>query len=157
MARTQHEGNTKVYFVPTLASKTAPSLASITAGTNLTAFITKDGVDVPNNQSMIDSATIDETFDAQEPGSWGGGPLTLTMFRDSIAASDTAWTLCVYNTRGFIVISRRGVPIVGSKVEVYPVAMHEPVMLATAANEMQKFREVFAVTAAPAMNATVAA
>lgn len=157
MARTQHEGNTKVYWVVTLTSKTAPSLAQITAGTLLTPFITKDGVDVPNNQNMIDSATIDETFDAQEPGSWGGGPLTLTMYRDSVAANDTAWNLCVYNTRGYIVISRRGVPIVGSKVEVFPAAMHTPVMLATAANEMQKFREVFAVTSTPEMNATVAA
>lgn len=156
MSRTAHEGNTKVYFAPTISSKTNPTLVQITAGTLLTPFITKDGVEVPNNQNMVDSATIDETFDAQEPGSWGGGPLTLTMFRDSVTASDTAWTLCVYGTRGFIVISRRGVPIVGGKVEVYPVAMHTPVMLSTSANEMQKFREVFAVTSSPEMNATVA-
>jgi hypothetical protein len=155
MARTAHEGKVKVYFATTVASKTAPTIANITAATNLSPFIPRDGVSVPSNQNMVDSNTIEEIFDAQVVGSWGGGPLELTMYRDD--TSDTAYNLVQYGTSGYIIISRFGTPVVGSKVEVWPVQMHEPTPTPTAQNEMQKFTAAFAVTAAPAMRATVAA
>lgn len=153
MSRTTYEGKTKVYFATSVASITAPTTANISGATNLTPFITKDGVSVPNTQNMVDSATIEEVFDAQTVGSWGGGALELTMFRDD--AADTAWNLIVYRTTGFLIISRFGAPIAGSKVEVWPVQMHAPIPQATAANEMQKFTAAFAVTAAPELKATV--
>lgn len=155
MPKLAHEGNTKVHFLPDAVSLAAPTVANITAGTNLTRFVTKDGVATPNNQNMIDSANIDEVFDSQEVGSYGGSPLALTMFRDD--TDDEAWELIEYGTRGFVLICRRGVPILASNVEMYAVAMHAPVPLDTATNEMQKFKAMFAVTQAPNLNAVVAA
>jgi hypothetical protein len=154
MARLTYEGNVKVYWATSVASKTAPTVANISAATNLSSFIAKDGVSVPATQNMVDSATINDVFDAQTVGSWGGGALELTMFRDS--TSDTAYNLFVYGTTGFVIISRFGAPIAGSKVEVWPAQMHEPAPQASAANEMQKFVGALAVTDSPAMRATVA-
>lgn len=156
MSRTVYEGNVKVHFVPTIADTAAPTVAEITAGTNLTPFITKDGVSVPNGQNMVDSATIEDTFDAQRVGSWGGGPLTLTMFRDDTDETDS-YELVTYGLEGYVVISRFGEVQSGSAVEVWPVEAHQPTLMQTAANEMQKFSAAFAVTATPALNAAVAA
>ena len=154
MSRTIFEKNWKTYFCLAIANKAAPTLAEILAGTHLSPYIAKDGVELPDGQNYVDSATIEDDFDAQEVGSWGGGPVSLTMFRDDDDESD-AYDLIVRGTRGFLVFSPFGVPTYGSPVHVFPVAMHEPVLLPPAANEMQKFKAGFAVTGAPAMRAVV--
>lgn len=156
MSRTVYEGNVKVHYVPTIASIAAPTTTEIAAGVNLSPFITKDGVSVPNAQNMVDSATIEDVFDAQRVGSWGGGALSLTMFRDDTDEEDS-YELIEYGLEGFILISRFGAPIATSVVEVWPVEAHQPTLMQTAANEMQKFTAAFAVTSTPALAAVVAA
>lgn len=156
MSRLVYEGNTKVRLLVSIASGTlVPTAAECTAGKDLTPFITKDGIAVPNSQNMVDSATINDVFDAQRVGSWGGGPLVLTMFRDDTLETN-GWDAITYSLDGFLVISRRtGLFTAGSKVEVWPIEAHQPVMQNTAANEMQKFTAAFAVTATPNLNAVV--
>jgi hypothetical protein len=158
MARYVYEAYTRVAWVTTISSIAAPTVAELNAGTNITPFITKDGLTTPANQNMVDNASLAETFDAQLVGSWGGA-IQLTMFRDNSA--DTAWNLCVYGTNGYLVV-RRGIAIAtgwtaSQNVEVYPSQMHQPVMAATASNEQQRFTVQLAVTAEPNVNATVAA
>lgn len=158
MTRKVHEGNTKVWFVPAtpgIADISAPLLGEISAGTNLSPFIRKDGITVPNTQNMVDNATIEETFDAQSVGSWGGG-LTLRLFRDY--PTDAAWELVEYGLQGYIVIGRdsAGGIEAGDDVEVYPVEAHEPVPADSATNENQYFTASFAVNATPNKKATVA-
>jgi hypothetical protein len=160
MARYVYEGYTRVQWVTTIADIGEPTVAELNAGTDITNFVTKDGVNTPQNQNMVDSATIAETFDAQLVGSWGGA-LELTMFRDAVAADDDAWTLFVYGTNGFLVI-RRGIAVAtataaAQRVEVYPAQMHQPIMQPSAANEQQRFVVSCAVTAAPDLKAVVAA
>lgn len=157
MARLTHENNTKVHFVTTISNVAAPTAAEIAAGTNLTPYITKDGVNTPSNQNYVDSAGIDTNFDAQNVGSYGGAPLTLTMFRDDTDETDS-WDLMVYGTAGYLVIGRNSASGIAASdvVEVWPVEMHQPVMMQTAGNEMQKFTAGFAVTSAPTLDAVVA-
>ena len=160
MPRYVHEGNTKVAFVPTIASKTAPTVAELGAGTDISTLLTKDGLQTPDSQNMVDSSTLADTFDAQRVGSWGGS-ITLTGFRDSVAANDDLWDLAVYGTEGFLVV-RRGLPYddawaAAQNVEVYPIEFHEPVMNQTGANEEARFTVACAVTGQPAKRATVAA
>lgn len=155
MSRTVYEGKNKVYYLPACANTAAPTTVEIAAGTNLTPYITKDGITVPSTQNMVDSATIEDVFDAQQVGSWGGGPLTLTMFRDDDDETDS-YDLIEYGLEGFILISRFETPIATSKVEVWPVEAHEPTIQQSAANEMQKFTAAFAVTSEPSMRAVVA-
>jgi hypothetical protein len=155
--RVVYEGRTNVYWLTVCANIAAPTVAEITAGTALTAFIAKDGVAINSAANNVPSATIAEVFDAEDVGSWGGAP-ELTMFRD--ATADTAWNLCVYLTAGFLVIDRfrtsGTLPSVGHKVEVWPVKMHQPLPQNSAANTNQRFVEKFATTSTPNLKATVA-
>lgn len=157
MTRQVSEGKTNVYWVTTIANIAAPTAAEIAAGTALTNFITKDGVNPGTTTNNVDSASIAETFDAQNTGSWGG-EFELTMFRDNTA--DTAWNLCVYGTTGYLVIDRfrnsGTLPIATNKVEVWPAQMHQPVPQPTAANTNMRFVEKFAITSQPNLKATVA-
>lgn len=157
MARSVYEGRTNVYWVVTIANKNSPTAAEIAAGTALTNFVTKDGVRPGMRTNNVDSATIAETFDAQDVGSFGSD-FELEMFRDD--ATDTAWNLCIYGTSGFLVIDRQraaGVlPIATNKVEVWPAKMHQKVMQNSAANTQKRFVEKFAITSAPVLDATVA-
>ena len=156
MARTAYDENVKVYFCDTIADKDAPTENEIAAGIDWTPFITKDGVNVPNAQNMVDTGGIDTNYDAQNVGTWGGAPLILTMFRDDTDETDS-YDAISYRLRGFVVISRFGEPESGDQVEVWPVEAHEPTLQQSAANEAQKFNAAFAVTDAPSMRAVVAA
>jgi len=157
MARYANDGMIRWDFVPTVANKAAPTTAELNAGTPLTALTTKDGLTVPANQNMVDTATLAETFDSQVPGSFGG-PISLTLLRDN--ATDTAWNLIVYNLAGFVVVRRGTLTATAwastNKVEVYPVQFHEPLPVPTATNEQSKFTAVAAVTSQPNLKAVVA-
>lgn len=152
-----HEGMTKVSWVSTIASIAAPTVAELTAGTDITTYITKDGLSVPQSQNMVDNTSLAETFDAQVVGSWGGS-LSLTMKRNT---TDTAWNLFDYGDNGYLVV-RRGIThdtafAAAQKVEVYPAQSHKPVPNNTAANAQATFTVGLAVTAEPELVATVAA
>lgn len=158
MSRYVYEKFTRIWWVTTIASQAAPTVAEINAGTDLTSFVAKDGLKLPVDQNMVDNAAIDTAFDAQLVGSWGGGGLELEMFKDT---TDTAYTLCVYATIGFLVV-RLGVLVTtaataAQKVQVWPAQMHQPVVKPSAANQQVRFTEKFAVTLEPTLVATVAA
>jgi hypothetical protein len=157
MARYANDGMIRVDYVPTISNKAAPTTAELNAGTALSNFITKDGVNTPSNQNNVANASIAETFDAEVPGSFGG-PVTLTGIRDN--ATDTFWNLVVYNLAGYIVV-RRGIAVAtawtaAQKVEVYPTQFHEPLPVPTASNEQSRFTVTCAVTSQPNLKATVA-
>ena len=161
MAVYSNDGKIRVSWVPgTTLSTSAPSAATCTAGTRIDDKITKDGLTVPADQNNVDVAVLSDTFDAQVPGSFGGA-IEITGVRDATDASDTFWNLCVYGTQGFIVI-RRGMASATAfastqKVEVYPVAMHEPVPAQTGGNTVGQFTISFPVYAQPNLKATMAA
>ena len=87
MARYVHDGLTKVYWVTTISSQAAPTVAELNAGTSLAAFLKKDGLNISLSQNMVDNADLEDTFDAQGVGTYGGS-MELTIFRDNSA--DTA-------------------------------------------------------------------
>jgi len=151
-----YEGQTKVRFVPTVSNIQAPTVAEINGGTNLSPFITKDGVQPPTNQNMVDTGDIEVVFDSQEPGSWGG-PFVLVMKRKTV---DTAWNLFQYGLVGNLVVSynnfTNGTVSAGDEVQVYPIKAHHPVMANSATNEEQRFTVNCAVTTEPALKAIVA-
>ena len=156
MSRTVYEGKYKVHYLPVCADTSAPTQTEITNGKNWSPFIAKDGVQTPNGQNMVDSATIEDVFDAQQVGSWGGGALTLTMFRDDTDEAD-AYDFITYGLEGFILIAPFGSTAENEVASVWPIEAHEPTLMQSAGNEMQKFSAAFAVTSAPEMRATIAA
>jgi hypothetical protein len=157
MARYANDGMIRIQVVASISNIAAPTTAELNAGTNVTNFVTKDGLTVPANQNMVDNASLAETFDSQVVGSFGGA-LTLTGIRD--AATDTFWDLVVYGTNTHLVV-RRGIATAtayaaAQKVEVYPIQWHEPVPVQTASNEQGRFTATAAVRSQPNYKATVA-
>lgn len=157
MARYVHDGKTRVFWVPTIANKAAPTTAELNAGTSLAGFLRKDGLNVNLSQNMVDNADLEDTFDAQDIGTFGGS-IDLTMFRDD--TTDTAWNLMVYGTSGYIVI-RQGVAFstawtAAQKAQVYPARMGQKRPTTPAANEQVTFAVTMAITDTPNLEATVA-
>jgi len=157
MARWANDGMLRVSVVATIANIAAPTVAELNAGTQITNFITKDGLTVPANQNNVPNASLAETFDSEVPGSFGGA-ITMTGMRDN--ATDTFWDLVVYNTVTHLVV-RRGVATatawtIAQKVEVYPITWHEPIPNQTASNEQGRFSAMAPVRSQPNLKATVA-
>lgn len=158
MARYANDGMIRIQVVATIANIAAPTVAEINAGTNITNFVTKDGLTTPSNQNNVPNSSLAETFDSELPGSFGG-PVSMTGIRD--AATDTFWDLVVYGTATHVVV-RRGVATAtavaaSQKVEVYPITWHEPVPAQTASNVQGQFAANAPVRSQPNMKAVVAA
>jgi hypothetical protein len=152
-----HEGMTKVSWVVTLSSVSAPTAVQLTAGTDITELITKDGLAISLTQNNVENTSLAETFDSQLVGSWSGDP-SLTFKRDN--AADTAWDLFEWGAVGFLVV-RRGLAYTtayaaAQDVEVYPAQAHEPIPNNTAANAQATATVKFAITEQPNLHAVVA-
>lgn len=158
MSRYAADGKTLVYWVTTIANKAAPTVAELNAGTRLSGYLTKDGLDIALSQNSVDNADLEDTFDATDVGTFGG-TINLTLFRDDTA--DTAWNLFVYGTSGYLVVREGPLATVAwtaaQKAQVYPARMHEPVPVSTTSNEQRKFKVMLPVTDQPSLKATVAA
>lgn len=160
MARLVYEGRTKVYWATVApANLDAPTAAEVGAAIDLSPFITKDGVSVGLTQNKVDSATINETFNAQVMGSWGAD-VQLKMKRDD-ATETNGYDLIVQNTNGFLYIARQNAdpdtdPVATDKIEVWPAEMGEPLMENSATDTEQAFMAPFAITSAPHLRAVVA-
>lgn len=159
MTRRTHEEFTRIWWVTSIATKSAPTVAEIGAGTDISAFVPKDGLKVGSTNNKVKNDDITTAFMSEIPGSYGNA-LTLTCFRDD--TTDTAWTLFqTRNTAGFLVVRRMlavtTAVIAAQKVEVYPVATGQPTIHDTAENERVKFGVDLMVSSTPVLAATMAA
>jgi hypothetical protein len=158
MTRRTHEEYTRIWWLTSVASKTAPTVAEIAAGVDVSAFVPKDGLKVGSTNNKVKSDDITTAFMSEIPGSYGNA-LALTCFRDD--TTDTAWaTFQTRGTNGFLLV-RRMIAVttavaIGQKVEVYPGATGQPVLDDTAENERVKFTVDLMVSSPPVLAATVA-
>ncbi len=159
MARLVFEERMRIRFVPTITNKLAPTVSQITAGTDITTLVSKDGVQFGTSENKVSTSDIASAFDSETIGSWGAS-LQLTFFKDD--STDTAWDLFVRGLVGFIVIAPFGfkgannAPLVADKVYVFPIITQQPQLAPSAANERQTFMSSFAVTSPPEYRAVVA-
>lgn len=167
MSRQQSTGVLRLSFVPSVANKSAPTTTEINAGTDLTAFLKRDGLTTPKSGKTISLADVSSPFDKTGAGTYGGDAMTLKFYRDSVSGSDTAWSTLVplsaaapAGTEGFLVVRRFGGASVafatGNVVEVWPVSVISREMDAIAENEAQSFTVMCAVTDEPDDGAVVA-
>lgn len=152
-----HEGMTKVSWVVTLSSVSSPTAVQLTAGTDITTFLTKDGLKISLTQNNVANTSLAETFDSQLVGSWSGDP-SLTFKRNN--GTDTAWDLFEWGAVGFLVV-RRGLLYstayaAAQKVEVYPAQAHEPIPNDTAPNAQATATVKLAITSQPDLHAVAA-
>lgn len=154
MPRLASEGNVKVFWLSTVASVAAPTVANIAAGTELTPFLPTSGVGITWTQNNASLPMLDESFTVEVVGTESAA-IQLTFVRDD--TSDDAWELFDRGTNGYLLVSRFGDPVASDVVEVYPVQSHRPVPLAPAENEFQQAMVTLAVSDTPELNAVVAA
>lgn len=168
MSRRQSTGELRLSFVPSVANIHAPTLAEITAGVDLTAFLKRDGLDTPKDGNTASAADVSSPYNKTTTGTFGGDPITLNLYRDSVPAQDTAWSTLVPpkgdapdGTPGFLIVRRFGGSAVafaeGQDVEVWPVAVNSRTMDKIAENENQSFTAMLAVPEEPDDEAVVAA
>lgn len=147
MAQRVYDGRTSVWFVTTIADITAPTIAEIEAGTDLSCYVTKDGFAPNVSTNNVDSGVLCDDFDGQVPGTHGAD-LTLTMIRDDGASpGDVAWDLWVKNTEGYIVwlpfTDPEDGPAAGDPAEVWQGQMHQKSSANSATNTRQTFTAPF--------------
>lgn len=159
MAQTKipFEERTRVSLVNTISDISAPTAAELDAGTDITCWLTKDGLNPGGSTNAVDSGSLCNRIDSQVAGSVSYSA-TLRFFR--FYDEDDAWDLCSYGANTHLVV-RRGFPhdtawTAGQPVEVYRVQMGEKVMAASAANTLQTFEVSLFVETAD-LDAVVAA
>lgn len=144
-----------------IADTSAPTVAELNAGTDITCFLTKDGLRLGISTNAVDGGSLCNRVDIQSAGSVSYSPM-LKGYRDNESGGDTFWNLAVWGDTGFLVV-RRGIlyatAIAASqKVEVYPAQMGQKAPGDSAGNTNQFFDlPLFIRDAAVELDATVAA
>ena len=70
----------EVWFVPSIASTSAPLASELNAGTRLTDHMT-GGFSADFSSNLVDSGTLDDAFNTTVAGTYGGGTNTLSARR----------------------------------------------------------------------------
>lgn len=156
MARIISNGEVRIVWVMSIADPSAPTVAEITAGTNITGFISS--LDTPLDGNAVDSSDLSSAFNKTVAGKFGGN-VNAQMYRDDTA--DTAFSLFPRNTTGFLVIRRIGgsdnAVIAGDDVDVWPLRVITRSDVALDDESVQAFTVNFAALDEPDIQVAVAA
>jgi hypothetical protein len=153
MGRYTRKGLSKIYFVPSLASTTSPSIAEITAGTNLGAAVSDiSGFTFSNDP--ISTPDLASTFVPTIPGEDSSDNPSMTFYEDDTVT--TLKTALAKGNDGFIVLMPVGATAT-KPAEVWPVTSTGTNSNWSVGNDAATFTTQFAVTAAPNQTATLAA
>lgn len=139
-----YEGNLYARYVPTIADTSAPTVAELGAGVDLTPALTADGVQ-PNHTENTVSTDMLSGFIKQSIGT-EGVTFNLNFLKD-FDGTDPVYD--IFDTRGksgYLVLSRDGDPVATSVVEVYPAEFGRRKTIQTAANSHQAFSVLVAVS-----------
>ena len=124
------------------AASLAPTVAELTAATELTDFIIS--LTAASQGNSVPTPRLKSMFETSIPGT-SSAQFTCEMYRDELEADDVAWNLLPRNTAGVFYISRFGGsgpekrPIAAEKVEVWPVRVTSRAASAMSSNTAQTF------------------
>ena len=164
MARITPDGYTKVHVVNTIASASAPTVAELAAGTEVTPFLTPAGLDTPEESTDADISSIASPRDFSVPATIGGD-ITGEFYRDdgTGTTTDAAWDALARLQVTNLVISRFGgsgtdkAIAATDTVEVWPVRVSQRSNSRITRGEALRFTSKFALSSDPTLDATVAA
>lgn len=129
MTKYIYDGVIKVFYAPTIANPSAPSLATdLASAVDLTPYMRS--LDTPLQGSTVDAATADSKFNATAAGNYGGQDLTGEFVRHLDTADDDAWTTLARGTQGYIIRADQGgsgvdgALAVGDVVSIYEIDIH---------------------------------
>lgn len=122
MSRLIPNENTWLGFATTVASKSAPTAANVTAAVILTPFLIS--LNASSRGNTVPTPSLDTLFETSIPGTVQAS-FDADFYRDD--DNDLAWETLPRATEGFFIISRFGgtgalnKPIAADVVEVWPV------------------------------------
>ncbi len=160
MSRIVPDGFLKVHIVDAIAVLTAPTIGEISAGTEVTPFLTPAGLDTPEEGTDADISNLSSARDQSIPATIGG-ELTGEYYRDD--AADDAWDNQARLTITHVVVARFGgsgadnAIIATDVVEVYPVRISQRSPSRAVRGEAMRFVVNYALSGDPELTATVAA
>lgn len=142
------------------AASLAPSVAELTAATELTDFTIS--LTAASQGNAVPTPRLKSMFETSIPGT-SSAQFTAEMYRDEDDTLDIAWNLLPRNTAGVFYISRFGGsgpekrPVAGEKVEVWPVRVTSRAASAMSSNTAQTFTLTCSNPVEPNEDATVTA
>lgn len=151
------DGRVRVTFATSISNVAAPTVAELNAGTNITSYITPDGLDIGMETGGVDTSNLASTFTTMRAGRKKPG-ISITFHHDS--PTDTPYNLFPYRTTGYIIV-RRGVDTTtanatSDKCEVYPVESGEATQAKPSVDATWDFTIPFFVMSDPNTRAVVA-
>lgn len=156
MPRTIADGEVLINFSPTVSNTSAPTIAELGAGVDVTPFLSS--IDTPLDGDAVESSDLSSAFNKTVAGTFGGN-ISGDLYRDDTA--DTAWTTFDRNTEGYFVVRRFGGSSVAfaasDDVEVYHVRLITKSPNTLDRNNTQMFSIDAAVLDEPVLDAVVAA
>jgi hypothetical protein len=154
-------GTGKIRWVTTLSSVSAPTATQINAGVDLTPWLRQDGLNRTVTGNETDTADATDTFNKTDVGTYDA-TLEVTFLRDSVGASDTAFTTLPRGTRGYLVVAPMGwasgaaTATAADRCEVWTAVVTAAGADSEGPNKAQVFKVTFALPAAPVINAVAA-
>jgi hypothetical protein len=156
MARFFRRGKTQVVFAPTVASKSAPTVANITGGTNLSAS-TNDIAGFSFANSPIDTPDLASPFTSKIPGPDEADDCTINYYLDSV--TNPLHTTLTKDAIGYIIIADYkilGTWASGDRVDVWPVQVGSNAKQYSVGDDPALSQVTFTVTDTPVLNTTIA-
>lgn len=154
------DGNTRVFFVPTIANIAAPTTAELNAGTRLDTLMTPDGlIGLEADTGDVDNSKLSSTFNTVTPGRVSFSGTMVRLIRQT--GTDTVYNLLVYGFSGFLVTRRGGVAAstawaASQQVAVYPITCGEVRNVSPEGNSVEKYEVPMKVTSQPNLRALTA-
>jgi hypothetical protein len=160
MADSLADGQTRVAYVPSIASQSAPTTTELNAGILLQSLITPDGlIGFEPTTADVDTSALNSVYSTVDIGrdSFSGTMLRLKKQ----TTGDTAYTtLGSRGTTGFVVIRRSVAETTAwtstQAVEVYPIKTGRRRRLAPEANAIEKYEIPMKIYQAPNIDAVIA-
>lgn len=154
------DGNIRVVFVVSIASKASPTAAELNGGLNLSSLISAAGlIGWEPSTASVNNRKLNSTFNSSDVGSISIEEATLELFKQS--GTDTAYTTLVKLATGFIAI-RRSIATAttfsaGQLLQgVYPVRAGQRTWVGMEQDTDERYRVPFKITDEPAFDAVVA-
>lgn len=98
------DGRVRVYWLTACANILLPTTAELNAGTDITAYVRPDGLDISMDTGSVDVGNVGSTFTLMRVGR-RNPKVQLGMHHDATAGStDPAWNLLVYRATGFLAV-----------------------------------------------------
>lgn len=155
MADVIGDGMVKVTWVTSLASTTAPSAATLGAGTDLQSYITPDGLAIEIGDDEVDVSALNSTFTSKKVGR---GTVSVELTFKNQGAAAAPWTTFASRPTGYLVVRRNVAAATAwassQYCEVYIVQAGDQMPIAPTANEVAKFTVKLFSTADPVLHAT---